>query len=384
MSDRERERPLGDGTRAVHAGLPEPRQGTPLIPGPTFAAYYHLEGDPAGSDYVYGRYGNPTWTAYERALGELEGGSAVAFASGMAAASAVLLPLLRPGDALVVPADGYMAVRSLATGHLAERGVDVRLVPADEQPGEDILSGARLVWLESPSNPGLEATDIAAAAERAHAAGALVAVDNTLATPLGQRPLELGADFSVSSDSKHLTGHGDLILGHVAVRDHARAEALVAWRTQSGAIPGPFEAWLAHRSLATLELRLERQCGTALALAERLLFRDDVAAVRYPGLPADPAHEVARRQMTRFGTVVSFTLERRARAEAFLSACRLVAQSTSFGSVHSSAERRARWGGDDVAEGFIRFSVGCEDADDLIADVERALDLSAGLDSQHV
>jgi cystathionine gamma-lyase len=375
MSDPER---LGDGTRAVHAGLPPPRQGAPLIPGPTLAAYYHLEGDPEGVDYVYGRYGNPTWTFYERALAELEGGPAAVFASGMAAVSAVLLPLFRPGDVLVAPADGYPAVRSLATGHLAECGADVRLVPAGEAPTDEVLRGARLVWLETPSNPGLEATDVAEAARRAHAAGALVAVDNTLATPLGQRPLDLGADYSVSSDSKHLSGHGDLILGHVATRDPDRADALLGWRTTTGAIPGPFEVWLAHRSLATLDLRLERQCGTALALAERLLFRPDVRDLRYPGLPDDPAHEVARRQMTRFGTVVSFTLESRERAERFLAACRLVAQATSFGSVHSSAERRARWGGDDVAPGFIRFSVGCETPEDLIADVERALDLSGG------
>ncbi|MEA2308193.1 MAG: cystathionine gamma-lyase [Thermoleophilaceae bacterium] len=369
---------LGDGTRAVHAGLPAPRQGAPLMPGPTFASYYHLEGDPAGVDYVYGRYGNPTWTHYERALGELEGGPAVAFASGMAAASAVLLPLLRAGDALVAPADGYPAVRTLATGQLAECGVDVRLVPAAEEPGDDVMQGAKLVWLETPSNPGLETIDVAAVARRAHEAGALVAVDNTLATPLGQLPLELGADFSVSSDSKHLTGHGDLILGHVAAADPARAESLAAWRTQTGAIPGPFETWLAHRSLATLELRLERQCTTALALAERLLFRGDVADVRYPGLPADAGHAVARRQMRRFGTVVGFTLASRERAESFLAACRLVAQATSFGSVHSSAERRARWGGDDVAEGFIRLSVGCETPEDLIADVEQALDITGG------
>jgi cystathionine gamma-lyase len=219
---------------------------------------------------------------------------------------------------------------------------------------------------------------VADAARRAHAAGALVAVDNTLATPLGQLPLELGADFSVSSDSKHLGGHGDLILGHVAVADPALADSLRAWRTQTGAVPGPFEAWLAHRSLATLELRLERQCSTALALAERLLYRDDVSGVRYPGLPGDPAHEVARRQMRRFGTVVCFALEGRERAERFLAACKLVAQATSFGGVRSSAERRARWGGDDVPEGFVRFSVGCESPEDLLADVERGLDLSAG------
>jgi cystathionine gamma-lyase len=295
----------------------------------------------------------------------------------MAAASAVLLPLLRSGDAIVVPADGYPAVRTLATGQLAECGVEVRPVGAAEEPDDGVLRGAKLVWLETPSNPGLEAVDVAAVARRAHAAGALVAVDNTLATPLGQLPLDLGADFSVASDSKHLTGHADLILGHVAVRDPAHAEALAAWRTQSGAVPGPFETWLAHRSLATLELRLERQCATALALAERLLFRPDVASVRYPGLPGDPAHAVARRQMRRFGTVVSFTLDGRDRAERFLAACGLVAQATSFGSVHSSAERRGRWGADDVPDGFIRFSVGCETTEDLLADVEQALDAAA-------
>ena len=372
------DRPLGDGTRSVHAGVPPPAQGAPILPGPTFASYFHLEGDPAAAAYVYGRYGNPTWTLYERALGELEGGAAVVFASGMAAASAVLLPLLRSGDVLVAPSDGYPAVRSLAQGHLAECGVEVRLVPAAEPPSDEALRGARLVWLETPSNPALEVVDVAATASRAHGAGALVAVDNTLATPLGQRPLDLGADYCVSSDSKHLTGHGDLILGHVAVRDTERCDALVAWRTETGAVAGPFEAWLAHRSLATLQLRLDRQCETALALAERLLFRADVLDVRYPGLPRDPAHEVASRQMRRFGSVVSFTLDGRGRAERFLAACRLVGQGTSFGGVRSSAERRARWGGNDVPEGFIRLSVGCEDADDLIADVERALDVSAG------
>jgi cystathionine gamma-lyase len=368
----------GDGTRAVHAGLPGPHQGQPTLPGPVFAAHFHLEGDPEGVDYVYGRDGNPTWTLYERALGELEGGPAVVFASGMAAASAVLVPLLGPGDALVAPADGYPAVRSLAGEHLSRRGVEVRFVTARERPPDAALAGAKLVWLETPSNPGLDTVDVAETARRAHAAGALVAVDNTLATPLGQLPLELGADFSVSSDSKHLSGHGDLILGHVAVAAAERADALVAWRTQTGAIPGPFETWLAHRSLATLELRLERQCATALALAERLLYRDDVADVRYPGLPGDRAHAVARRQMRRFGTVVCFTLESRERAERFLAACRLVTQATSFGGVRSSAERRARWGGDDVPEGFVRFSVGCETPEDLLADVERGLDLSAG------
>jgi cystathionine gamma-lyase len=379
MADGDRREPIarGEGTRVVRAGLPAPSQGEPLLPGPTFAAPYHLVGNPEDAAYVYGRYGNPTWTQYEAALEELEGGPAVSFASGMAAASAVLLPLLGPGDVLVVPEDGYPAVRTIATGHLAARGVEVREVPASLPPDHEALAGAKLIWLETPSNPGLEVCDVRAIVRRAGEEGSLVALDNTLATPLGQRPLELGADFSVASDSKHLAGHGDLILGHVACADPERAAALVAWRTQSGSIPGPFEAWLAHRSIATLELRVERQCATALALAERLVYRADVSGVRYPGLPGDPAHQVAGHQMSRFGSVVSFVLESRDRAERFLAECELVTEATSFGSVHTMAERRARWPGTGVPDGFIRLSAGCETPEDVIADVERALDASA-------
>jgi cystathionine gamma-lyase len=368
------EREPGDGTRAVHAGLPGPEQGQPFLPGPTFAAPFHAAGDPHDSPYVYNRYGNPTWERYERALGELEGGEAVAFASGMAAAAAILLPLLRPGDALVLPSDCYMAVRNLAHGHLVERGVELRLVPT---AGDDVLAateGARLVWLESPSNPGLDVADLPRTIERAHDAGAVVAVDNTLATPLGQQPLGLGADYSISSGSKHMTGHSDLNLGHVAVRDPDRAMGLREWRTQTGGIPGPFEAWLAHRSLATLDVRLERECANALAIAEFLAARADVSGVRYPGLPDDPAHELARRQMTRFGTVVGFELDGAERAGRFLAECKLVIESTSFGGVHTTAERRGRWGGDAVTPGFIRLSAGAEDAGDLIADLAAALD----------
>jgi cystathionine gamma-lyase len=199
-------------------------------------------------------------------------------------------------------------------------------------------------------------------------------VDNTFATPLGQRPLELGADFVMASASKYLSGHADIIMGYVAARDPAEKEELLHWRIHTGAIPGPFEAWLAHRSLPTLDVRLERACSTAQALAERLAGREDLEAIRYPGLLSDPAHEIASRQMSRFGTIVCFTLPSGQQAEDFLAACRLVNESTSFGGVHTSAERRARWGGDDIAEGFIRLSVGCEDAHDVIADVEQALD----------
>jgi cystathionine gamma-lyase len=359
----------GEGTRVVRAGLPEPAQGEPFLPGPTFAAPYHLRGDPAEAPFVYGRYGNPSWERYERALGELEGGEVVLFASGMAAASAVLLTTLRPGSRLVVAADCYMHVRNLARGHLAERGVDARLVPTPElEPPID----ADLLWLETPTNPELHVCDIAALA------GACpTAVDNTTATPLGQRPLALGADFSVVSATKHLSGHADLLLGYVAVGDGARADALREWRRESGAIPGPFETWLAHRSLATVAVRLDRQCANALAIAELLAGRDDVRSVRYPGLPDDRGHETARRQMRRFGTIVSFDLGSRARAEAFLAAAELVTEATSFGSVHTSAERRGRWGGDAVPEGFVRLSAGIEEADDLLADVGQALERAA-------
>lgn len=367
-----------DRTRVVHAGLPEVEQGTPFLPGPTFAAPYHLKGDPYEADFAYGRYGNPTWRAYEEALGELEGGPVTLFSSGMAAVSAVFLPYLRPGDVVVLPSDCYHGTRAIVRSYLDERGVEARQVPIADPGFADAIDGARLVWLESPSNPGLDVGDLRVLIERGHATGALVGVDNTFATPLGQRPLELGADFSMGSASKQLGGHADLVLGYVAARDEKLAGKLVEWRTHTGSIPGPFEAWLAHRSLATLGVRFEAACATALALAERLAGRDDVEFVRYPGLPSDPAHEIASRQMMRFGSIVCFTLESTERAEKFLAGCRLLKDATSFGGVHTTAERRARWGGDGVPDGFIRLSVGCEDPLDVIEDVEQALDASAG------
>jgi cystathionine gamma-lyase len=368
-------RPLGDGTRVIHAGLPDGRQSEPFLPGPEFASPYHLAGDVEGAEYVYGRYGNRTWSRFEAALGELEGGPALVFPSGAAASAAVLLTSVAPGDVVVMPADGYPAIRRVANERLAPVGVEVRELPSG--PGfADGVEGASLVWVETPSNPGLEVCDLRELCRRAHEGGALVVVDNTLATPLGQRPLELGADFSVASDTKYVSGHSDLLLGHVAVRDPALVERLRSWRITTGSIAGPFETWLAHRSLATLDVRLERQCATALALADVLAARDDVTAVRYPGRPGDPAHELAARQMTRFGSVIAFDVGGRERAERFLAACSLVAEATSFGGVHSIAERRARWPGNDVPEGFIRLSAGCETTADLIADVEQALDRS--------
>ncbi|MFE9567072.1 cystathionine gamma-lyase [Streptomyces sp. NPDC006692] len=366
----------GDGTRAVRAGLPDPVAYEPALPGPVFAAHFHLPGEAAGP-YTYGRDTNPTWSHLERAVAELESpgepAEAIVFASGMAAVSAVLLSQARSGDTVVLPDDGYQAL-PLVREQLEAYGIEVRTAPTAGDAQLGVLDGAKLLWIETPSNPGLDVCDVRRLARAAHQAGALVAVDNTLATPLGQRPLELGADFAVASGTKGLTGHGDVLLGYVVCRDPNLAARIRKWRKVVGAIPGPMEAWLAHRSLATLHLRADRQSANALALAEALAKRDEVTGLRYPGLPGDPSYRQASAQMRRFGCVVSFDLPDRGFAERFLESLQLVDDATSFGGVRSTAERRGRWGGDAVAEGFIRFSVGAEDAADLIADVERALD----------
>ena len=253
----------GPNTRAIHAGVPPGEQGEPLLPGPVLAAPYHLRGDKDAAPYGYGRDENPSWTHLERALGELDGGESTVFASGMAAVTAVLFTVLKSGDVLVACGDGYPGIRGLARERLEPLGVETRLVPTTEIA--DAAEGASLVWLETPSNPRLDVVDIAAAAEAAHAAGALLAVDNTVCTPLGQQPLAHGADFAMLSGTKSLCGHSDVLLGAVSVRDGSLAEGLRRWRTLSGAIAGGFEAWLAHRSLATLGLRLERSSANAAA-----------------------------------------------------------------------------------------------------------------------
>jgi cystathionine gamma-lyase len=259
-------------------------------------------------------------------------------------------------------------------------GVELRWLDVDDEGQlvlddlEQNLDGVKFVGVTAMSNVLATLNPVRRITDAAHAAGAVCVVDNTTAGPLLQRPLDLGATYALTSATKQMSGHADLILGYVTTRDAERAQALRDWRRTAGAIPGPFEVWLAHRSLPTLAIRLERTCDNALAIARLLAARDDVATVRYPGLPGDPGHEVARRQMSGYGMVVSFDVGSDERAEAFLAAAELVTDSTSFGSVHTMAERRARWGGDAVPEGFIRLSAGCEDTADLLADVERALD----------
>jgi cystathionine gamma-lyase len=344
--------------------------GDPIAPPIVMASSYHLPGLPADAPFQYGRFHNPSWDAVEHALAILEDAPVVGFPSGMAAIAAVLYSTLRSGDRVLLPSDGYYTIRAMAERFLTSLGVsyDTRATATFLDGG---FAGYRLVWIETPSNPGLDVCDIAEIARQAHAAGALVAVDNTTLTPLGQRPLDLGADIVVAADTKAPAGHADVLFGHVASRDAALLAAVRDWRKLAGAIPGPFEAWLVHRGLETLEVRFSRQCDTALAIAQRLAVHKATQAVRYPGLGNDPSHALARKQMQRFGCLIGVTFASLETAETFI-AGPFIRPSTSFGSVHTSAERRARWG-DAVAPGYVRLSIGCEPLEPLWASMETSL-----------
>jgi len=354
----------------LHHATRRRRTGEPFEPPIVNTTHYALPGDPQGT-YQYARWANPTWTALEEALGVLEDAEVLAFPSGMAAVTAVMSSLLRPGDRVLLPSDGYYTVRHAAEKYLQPMGVQVASC-ATEALEKEALGGLKLVWIETPSNPFLNLADIRGVAERAHEAGALVVVDNTTMTPLGQRPLDLGADLVVSSDSKAVNGHSDVLFGHVATRRPELMAAARDWRRTCGAVPGPFESWLVHRGIDTLELRFARMCENAQVLAQRLCAHPRVRSVRYPGLPGHPAHALACSQMRRFGALVGITLAGRDEAERFLQSCRYVRSATSFGGLHSSAERRKRWG-DAVEEGFIRFSAGCEPTEALWSDLDQAL-----------
>jgi len=356
--------------RALHHA-PDALGGAPLTPPLVLTTAYVLPGDPAG-DYQYARWANPTWTALDQLLSQLEEAPVVTFPSGMAAIAAVFYGLLKSGDRILLPADGYYTTRILAERFLMPMGVAFDLV-ATASLGQQRFDGYRLVMIETPSNPALDLADIGAVSSRAKTAGAIVVVDNTMMTPLGQRPLDLGADVVVCADTKAVNGHSDVLFGHVASREEKLLDAVRDWRRIGGAIPGPFEAWLVHRGIETLELRFARMCESALALAGCLRRHRAVRAVVYPGLPEHPAHALAKAQMRGFGSIVGVTLADKAAAERFIASCRYVRAATSFGGLHTSAERRARWG-DQVAEGFIRLSVGCEPFDALWRDIEHALD----------
>jgi cystathionine gamma-lyase len=343
--------------------------GQPFDPPITLSSVYAL---PDGSDptHQYGRWSNPTWSALEEALSVLETAPAIAFPSGMAASAAVLYGLLERGDKILLPSDAYYGIRVFAERYLPSLGVSMDLCPTIEM-GEQDLTDYRIVWIETPTNPRLELVDIAKVAGRAHLAGAILVVDNTTMTPIGQQPFELGAEIVVSSDTKATNGHSDVVFGHVAVKKPELADRVRDWRRSAGAIPGPFEAWLVHRSLETLEVRFSRMCSNALTVARFLAEHPSVSEVRYPGLMSHPQHELARKQMHLFGSVVSVTFSDAVNAERFIAGARFIRPTTSFGGVHTSAERRARW--EQIHPGLVRLSVGTEPVDQLLEDLEGAL-----------
>ncbi|WP_170783116.1 cystathionine gamma-lyase [Ruegeria lacuscaerulensis] len=331
--------------------------GDPVALPLTQSSMYHLPGAPDGLA-TYGRVDNPTWVHLEHVLAHLEDAPCLVFPSGMGAISAALFATIKAGSRILIPSDGYYVTRVLADRFLSGLGVSVTERPTTGFT-EGGFEGFDVVFVESPSNPGLDMMDLPAIAQSVRAAGGITIADNTTMTPLGQRSLDLGVDVVVASDTKAMGGHSDLLMGHVSSRNPQIMERVEEWRKVSGAIPGPHEAWLLHRGLETLDVRFDRMCASAQVLAERLADHPAVKAIRYPGLPSDPAHALAKAQTTRFGFLLSITLDSEDKAETFINACPMLRPATSFGGVHSSAERRARWG-DDVDPAFIRLSVGCE------------------------
>lgn len=342
------------------------RPGAPVAPPLVPASTYFTPGDPAAFAFTYGRSGNPTWTALEERYADMCGAPSLAFASGMAACAAVVDALVPRGARMVAPSDAYYTFRSL----LVARGVDAELVPsADPLAFAARAAGAALVWLETPSNPGLDVVDIASTARACRDAGAILVVDNTLATCAGQDPFRLGADVVVVSATKATSGHDDVVLGIASARDSGVLEKLQGARTVGGAIPGVFEAWACMRGLQTLELRIARSSASARFVAERLAGVE----ARHPGLASHPQHALAARQMRHFGPVLTFDLGTQERAEAFTARLEHIVEATSFGGNMTTLERRARWGGDRVSPGLIRMSVGLEDPERILAEVRRAI-----------
>jgi cystathionine gamma-synthase len=347
----------------------------PIIPASNFRA---ASGRATGREYSRDD-GTPGWEAFEELMADLEGGPAVCFSSGMAAIAAVL-ELLPVGARVVAPRDSYTGLRGLLEDGAAAGG-RWRFRTLDMTREDEVLAAVRdadLVWLETPSNPMLEVVDIAAVTAAAGSAGALVAVDNTFATPLLQAPLALGADFAVHSATKLIGGHSDLLLGAVVCRRPQDRARLVRRREVAGATPGALECFLALRGARTLALRLRQAQQSTGELAHRLATHPAVGRVRYPGLPDDPNHGRAVRQMRGFGAVLSFEVGDAETADAVCAGVRVLSHATSVGGVESTIERRAKLPGQDhVPAGLLRLSVGCEHVEDLWTDLAAALDAAA-------
>jgi len=358
-------------TVAVLAGRPQRSAGAPMNPPVVLSSTYVHD---AGLEY--GRDGNAAWGALEAALGALDGGRAVTFASGLAAATAIA-DLVPTGGTVVLSTVTYYGVRNIFERMAAQGRLHLRMAPADDTAAVlDAAAGADMVWVESIANPLMVVADIPAIAAGAQARGALTVVDATFATPLRQRPLALGADIVMHSATKFIGGHSDLLIGVAICREDAHADILTAHRHDHGAIPGALEAFLALRGLRTLAVRLDRSEASAEALARRLASHPCVSKVHYPGLPGDTFHELSERVLPDgAGPMLSFevagTVEQ---TEAFLAGLRLVAHATSLGGVESLIERRARYAGDAAIVGptLCRLSVGIENVEDLWADLDVA------------
>jgi cystathionine gamma-synthase len=311
----------------------------------------------AGGPVIYGRESNPQWVAFEEAVGALEGGAAVSFASGMAAIGAVA-SLVPPGGVVVAPQVAYKGARNLFADLASVGRIELRLVDITDAPSVlDACNGAAMLWAESPTNPMLGVADLTAFA----GAAPIVAVDNTFATPLLQRPLDVGADVVVHSATKLLSGHSDVVLGVAVTRDPGIAARIKAHRTLHGAVPGPMEAFLALRGVRTLPVRLERSSATAAALVSRFDGHRSIEEVRYPG----------------FGQMIAVVVRGGAdAADAVCDRVRLAVHATSLGGVETMLERRGRYAGEEATPpGLLRISVGLEHVEDLWADFRQALDL---------
>jgi cystathionine gamma-synthase len=375
----------GFNTRAIHAGQ-EPDQATGAVIPPVHLTTTYKQDGVGGlrGGYEYSRSGNPTRNTLHAALAALEEGStALAFASGLAAEDTLLRTACRPGDHVVLGGDAYGGTFRLISRVLSEWGLEYTPTHLDDpdQVRAAMRPTTRLIWCETPSNPLLNVTDIERTAAVAHEGGALLVVDNTFASPYLQRPLTLGADVVVHSTTKYLGGHSDVVGGALVTRDAALGEKLAYNHNAMGAVAAPFDSWLVLRSLKTLGVRMDRHCANAARVVEFLIDHPKVASVLYPGLPTHPGHDVAARQMSGFGGMVSFRL--REGQDAALKVCdrtELFTLAESLGGVESLIEHpglmtHASAAGSplEVPADLVRLSVGIEDADDLVADLEQAL-----------
>ena len=357
-------------TRAITAGRPLRGADSPLNENISLNSTFT-----AGGPIGYGRYGNQTWSATESAISALEGGETLIFSSGMAAISAAFSTLAH-GARVVASDQGYSGVMTLLNQYNTSGRLVVTFV--DLSKTDDVLAalpGADLLWLESPTNPCLDVAELPALISAAKVKKILVMVDNTFATALTQRPLEMGADVVMNSVTKFLSGHSDLLMGSLSTKNGEIFQALETSRKLLGAVPGPFEAWLALRGIRTFPLRFHKSCESALELAKRLSSHPQVSRVRYPGLPTDSQHERAKKFMETFGAVLSFEIKGSANdADRLCESSSIISHATSLGGVESLWERRRRWPSESpsVPENLIRLSVGCEDVDDLWDDIQRA------------